>query len=62
MIKLKWILAVILLCGTLEPIEAKVKEGKGQIKEKKPKKHNLGCSCGDRPPNRPKFWFWFNWK
>ena len=61
MIKLKWILTVILLCGALEPIEANVKEGKEQIKEKKPKKHTPGCTCGE-PPRPPKFWFWFNWK
>ena len=33
--KITWILSIILLCGVLEPIEAKVKEGKEQIKEKK---------------------------
>ena len=39
--KMAWILSIILLCGVLEPIEAKVKGGKEQIKEKKPKKHKL---------------------
>ena len=62
MIDLKWILSVALLCGVVAPIEANVKQGKEQVKEKKPKEHNPGCSCGDRPPNRPKFWFWFNLK
>ena len=60
--KITWILSIVLLCGVLEPIEAKVKEGKEQIKEKKPKKHTPGCNCGGKPPRPPKFWFWFNWK
>ena len=62
MINLKWILSIIILCGVVAPIQANVKQDKEQVKEKKPKVHNPGCSCGERPPNRPKFWFWLNWK
>ena len=60
--KMVWILSVVLLCGAVAPIAANVKKGKEQVKEKKPKKHAPGCSCGDRPQKPPKFWFWFNLK
>ena len=52
---------MVLLCGVVTPVDANVKEGKEQIKEK-PKQHTPGCNCGVRPPKPPKFWFWFNWK
>ena len=58
---MKWILSIVLLCGVVTPVDANVKEGKEQIKEK-PKQHTPGCNCGVRPPKPPKFWFWFNWK
>ena len=60
--KITWILSILLLSGTLAPIDASVKQAKKEVKEKKPKDHNPGCNCGNRPPKRPKFTFWFNWK
>ncbi len=60
--KMTWILSIVLLCGVVAPIDASVKQAKKEIKEKKPKDHTPGCNCGNRPPKRPKFTFWFNWK
>ena len=60
--KMTWILSISLLCGVLVPIEANVKKGKEGVKIKKIKQHSPGCSCGGKPPNPPKFWFWFNSK
>ena len=63
--KITWILSIFLLCGFLEPVDASVKHAKKEVKEKKPKDpddHAPGCNCGNRPPKRPKFTFWFNWK
>ncbi len=59
---MKWILSVALLFGVVAPINANVKKGKEQVKEKKLKKHTPGCDCGVRPPKPPKFWFWFSGK
>ena len=60
--KMTWILSISLLCGTLVPIKANVKKGKEGVKIKKIKQHAPGCNCGGKPPNPPKFWFWFNSK
>ena len=60
--KIIWIFSIVFLCTAVAPINASVKQAKKEVKEKKPKDHTPGCSCGNRPPNRPKFTFWFNWK
>tara|TARA_Y100001970_G_scaffold252289_1_gene325952 strand:+ start:1114 stop:1302 length:189 start_codon:yes stop_codon:yes gene_type:complete len=59
--KITWILSIFLLCGALAPVEAKLKKCK-EVKEKRSKNHSPGCNCGGKPPNPPKFWFWFNSK
>ena len=60
--KITLILSVALLCGGVAPIEANVKKGKEQVKEKEIKKHTPGCTCEGPPPKPPKFWYWFNLK
>ena len=60
--KMVWILSIVLLCAAVVHLDASVNHGKKEVKEKKPKEHTPGCTCGDRPPKRPKVWFWFNWK
>ncbi|MBI89648.1 MAG: hypothetical protein CMG60_06120 [Candidatus Marinimicrobia bacterium] len=60
--KIIWILSIASMCVAVTPAEANVKNGKEQAKEKKSKNHTPGCLCGGKPPQPPKFWFWFNWK
>ena len=62
MFKLKCSLSIILLCIAVAPMNANVKQGKEEAKERISKGHTPGCNCGNRPPKPPKFWFWFNWK
>ena len=57
--KMTWIISLTLLCGAVAPVTAHVKKGKAAVKEKKGKKHTIGCNCGNRPPKTPKFWYWF---
>ena len=58
---LKLILSIALLICSVNTLEANIKKC-DSIKGKKIKNHNPGCDCGGKPPNPPKFWFWFNAK
>ena len=62
MFKLKWILSIALLFCAVAPLAANGKKDKEQAKERISKGHTPGCNCDNRPPKRPKVWFWFNWK